>query len=243
MDRHGRLDLLLRVLRDRPGITAAELAGYVETSARSVFRDIAYLRERGYPIESSRGRGGGLRLDPRWGPGRVLLSAEEALGVLLGLALTERLGLPMFGAGLGRARRKLVDAFPTHERKRLTPLRERVLVGPPASERVARSYGRPDAHVLRPLQSAFVRERLATCAYVREDGERSERRIEPHAILLNWPAWYLLAFDQLRSEVRTFRLDRFQSVREEATTFRPRPHAIFRELEGLDADDGRSWRL
>ena len=113
MDRSHRLDLVLRILRDRPGITAAELARQAETSVRNVFRDVAYLRDRGYPIESSRGRGGGLRLHPNWGLGRVLLSSEEALGVLLSLALTDRLGLPMFGSGLSRARKKVVDAFPT----------------------------------------------------------------------------------------------------------------------------------
>jgi predicted DNA-binding transcriptional regulator YafY len=243
MDRPARLDLLVRLLRDRPGVTAAELAAELGTTTRSIFRDIAYLRERGYPIESSRGRGGGLRLDPRWGPGRIVLSAEEALGVLLGLALTERLELPMFGSGLARARRKLVDAFPAHERRRLTPLRERVLVGPAASERVAASYRRPDAAAVRALQSAFVHERHALCVYEREHGTRTERLIEPHALVLNWPAWYLLAFDHLRSEVRTFRLDRFRSVRQEASTFRPRPHAILGEIEGMDADDPATWRL
>jgi predicted DNA-binding transcriptional regulator YafY len=243
MDRSDRLELLLRRLRDRPGITAAELARDLDTSPRSVFRDIAHLRDRGYPIESSRGRGGGLRLHPNWGLGRMLLSSEEALSVLLSLALTERLGLPMFGVGLGRARKKLVDAFPQSERKRLNPLRERVLVGPSASERVRSSYGTPDPSAVRTLQRAFVHERMVTVVYAREDGTRAERRVEPHAILLNWPAWYVLGFDHLRGEVRTFRLDRFESVREEQETFRPRPRTVLAELEGLDCDDPSTWRL
>jgi predicted DNA-binding transcriptional regulator YafY len=66
---------VLRLLRDRPGITAPELAERVGSSTRSVFRDLAVLRERGYPIESSRGRGGGLRLHPLRGLGRVPFSA------------------------------------------------------------------------------------------------------------------------------------------------------------------------
>ena len=243
MDRNARLDLLLRLLRDRPGITAAELAEHSGISLRSVFRDLAYLRDRGYPVESSRGRGGGLRLHPNWGLGPDLLSAEEALGVLLSLALTDRLALPMFGAGLGRARKKVVDAFPSHDKKRLTPLRERVLVGPAASAQVVASYGTPDAAAVRALQSAFVRERLITAVYAREDGERTERSVEPHAILLSWPAWYLLGFDHLRSEVRTFRLDRFVTVREERVSFRPRPRAMITEIWGCDAADPTSWRL
>jgi len=243
VDRNDRLDLALRILRDRPGVTASELARHLETSVRSVFRDLGYLRGRGYPIESSRGRGGGLRLHPNWGLGRVLLSSEEALGVLLSLALTDRLGLPMFGSGLTRARKKVVDAFPSSEKRLLTPLRERVLVGPPASARVAGSYGSPDVTAVRRLQTAFVRERLITATYVREDGQRSDRRIEPHAILLSWPAWYLLGFDHLRAEVRTFRLDRFVSVREEAESFSPSPHAMIVEIWGPESDDPSTWRL
>jgi predicted DNA-binding transcriptional regulator YafY len=242
-DRFARLDTLISTLRDRPGITAGALADQLDVSVRSIFRDIETLRERGYPVESSRGRGGGLRLHPNWGLGRILLPSDEALGVLLSLAVADRLGLPLFSSGLGHARAKVIDAFPEHQRKRLRPLRERILVGPSASEMVARSYRSPRPGTVQALQSAFLNERLATCLYRREDGRRSTRRIEPHALLLNWPAWYLLAHDQLRGEVRTFRLDRFESVHEEEAHFRPRPHQIIGSIDGLDADDPTSWQL
>jgi predicted DNA-binding transcriptional regulator YafY len=243
MTRTDRLDLLLRMLRDRPGITAAELAQELDTSTRCIFRDVAYLRDRGYLIESSRGRGGGMRLHPNWGLSKVLLSAEEALGVLISLAVAERLAPPMFAAGLGRARKKLVDVFPYHERRRLSPLRERVMVGRSASPRVSGSYGVPDANAMRVLQSAFLNERVMSCVYVREDGERSERRMEPHGIMLNWPAWYIVAMDYLRGEPRTFRLDRFVSVREEAETFRARPQAMLSAMGGPERVESGLWHL
>src|SRR5918999_306438 len=100
-----RLDLVSRLLRDRPGITASDVARTLGVSERSVFRDIEYLRERGYPIEGGRGRGGGLRIHSSWGLGRVLLTSEEALCTLLSLAITEKLGFPMFASEASRARR------------------------------------------------------------------------------------------------------------------------------------------
>src|SRR5215510_569486 len=154
MHRIERLDLLTRVLRDRPGITAADLASALNVSIRSVFRDLDHLRERGYPIEADRGRGGGVRLHSSWGLGRVLLSSEEALCTLLSLAISEKLGFPMFSSDVAHARRKIVDAFPTAERKRIAPLRERIFVGRPASAAVRGSYANPDAGVMRPLQVA-----------------------------------------------------------------------------------------
>jgi predicted DNA-binding transcriptional regulator YafY len=229
MQRIDRLDLLTRVLRDRPGITVGSLARELNVSVRSVFRDLDHLRERGYPIEADRGRGGGLRLHASWGLGRVLLSSEEALCTLLSLAISEKLSFPMFSADVSRARKKIVDAFPTAERKRIAPLRERIFVGRPASATVRGSYVAPNAGVMRRLQVAFVRENIVSADYVKETGESSTRRVEPHAMLINWPAWYLLGFDHLRGEPRTFRFDRFRNVEvEEHSVFRARP----REMAG-----------
>jgi predicted DNA-binding transcriptional regulator YafY len=151
LHRLDRLDLLARTLRDRPGTTAADLARDLGVSVRSVFRDLEHLRERGYPIEADRGRGGGLRLHASWGLGKVLLSSEEALCTLLSLAIGERLNFPIFSPELARARKKIVDAFPTRERRTLAPLRERILVGPSASAAVRSSYRAPDAAVMGPL--------------------------------------------------------------------------------------------
>ena len=229
-DRLERLDILARMLRDRPGITADEIARVLGVSARSVFRDIGHLRERGYPIEGGRGRGGGLRIHASWGLGRVLLSSEEALCTLLSLAVAERLGFPMFASEAGRARRKIVDAFPTAERRRIAPLRERVFVGEPASARVRASYGDPVAAAVRSLQAAFVAERIVGAEYVSEDGTISMRLIEPHALVINWPAWYLLGFDLERQGARTFRFDRFRSVFVDTRTFRASPRSVGAEL-------------
>jgi len=231
LQRIDRLDLLTRVLRDRPGITVAVLAHELSVSVRSVFRDLDHLRERGYPIEADRGRGGGVRLHASWGLGKVLLSSEEALCTLLSLAISEKLSFPMFSADVSRARKKIVDAFPTAERKRIAPLRERIFVGRPASANVRSTYVSPDTGVMRRLQVAFVRETIVRADYVKETGESSSRRVEPHAMLINWPAWYLLGFDHLRGEPRTFRFDRFRNVEvEEQSVFRARPREIAGKL-------------
>ena len=233
MQRIERLDLLTRVLRDRPGITVAELARSLGISARSVFRDLDHLRERGYPIEADRGRGGGVRLHASWGLGKVLLSSEEALCTLLSLAISEKLAFPMFASDVSRARKKIVDAFPTSERKKIGPLRERIFVGRPASDAVRSSYSTPESGVMRQLQLAFIREVIVRADYVKETGEGSSRRLEPHALLIIWPAWYLLAYDHLRGEPRTFRFDRFRKVAiEDGPGFKARPREIATAILG-----------
>ena len=234
MHHADRLDLLLHTIRDRPGVTCGALARELGVSQRTVFRHLDALRERGYPIEADRGRGGGVRLDPNWGLGRVHFSTEEALCALLSLAVSEKLAFPIFAGELTRARRKLVAAFPPHERRRLGPLRERIFVGAPASERIRASYQPPVAAAMRELQVAFVTAHAVLADYVNERGERGERRIEPHALLISWPAWYIIGVDRRRQQARVFRLDRFMSMRRDAGAFRPRPREVLSEISGAE---------
>src|SRR5262249_2284961 len=101
----------------------------------------------------------------------------------------------------------------------------------PASTHVQLSYRTPDPKVMRPLQVAFVRETTVRVEYVKEAGDSTTRRLEPHALLISWPAWYLLAFDHLRREPRTFRFPRLRAVEiEEGATFRARPRQIMGDM-------------
>src|SRR4030095_13703776 len=75
--------------------TAAELAAELSVSVRTLHRDLALLRDLGIPIDSDRGRGGGLRLERGWSLGRVHLSESEAIGMLLSLTIAEKVGSPI----------------------------------------------------------------------------------------------------------------------------------------------------
>ncbi len=67
-------------------------------------------------------------------------------------------------------------------------------------------------------------------------GEKTERAIEPQYLLLSYPVWYALAWDDLRNEVRTFRCDRIEHARLLVEVFRPRPLTQFESaMEGIDA--------
>nr|WP_301340590.1 WYL domain-containing protein [Myxococcus xanthus] len=64
--------------------------------------------------------------------------------------------------------------------------------------------------------AARARERLAP------GGQRTVRIVEPHYLLLSWPAWYLLVWDHLRGAVRMLRVDRIESASVQAATFQVR---------------------
>src|SRR4051812_16198150 len=78
------LDLLslLQARRDWPG---AELAERLEVSLRTVRRDIARLRELGYPVESLTGPSGRYMLRAGTAMPPLLLDEEEAIAIAVGL--------------------------------------------------------------------------------------------------------------------------------------------------------------
>lgn len=225
--RLDRLDRLTALLKADEPVTVAGLAGELGVDRRTLWRDIALLRERGLPIEADRGRGGGIRLNRQWGVGRLALDYQEAVDLLISLAIAERMRSPLFMAGLRSVRRKLAASFAPALRSRLERLRARILVGQPASAAVMGTLGPPPAGFVADLNRAFLEMRQLRVVYRGEGGGRTERVIEPHYLLLNYPVWYVLAWDHLRGAVRTFRCDRLAEAETLAEPFRLRPAADF----------------
>lgn len=142
-----RLDALKVLLADRDTTTAGDLATDLGVSVRTVQRDLAALRQLGMPIDSDRGRGGGIRLERGWSLGRVHLNESEALGLLLSLTIAEKIGSPLLLGDLRSITRKVTTAFAPAQARRIRALRRRVLVGQSASGHVVTSYTPPQTAV------------------------------------------------------------------------------------------------
>jgi predicted DNA-binding transcriptional regulator YafY len=219
LSRLARLEELRGALRARDLITAAQLARDLRVSLRTIQRDLVVLRDLGVPIEADRGRGGGLRVHRAWSQGRLHLSATEAIDLLLSLAIAERTGSPLLLQNLASIRRKIVGAFGADHQRRIRDLRKRILVGQPASRPVTSSFVQPPRRALAGVAEAFVEMRCLRLTYRGGNGSLTEREVEPHYLYLSLPVWYLLAWDRLRGAVRTFRVDRIQSVVATASPF------------------------
>jgi predicted DNA-binding transcriptional regulator YafY len=235
LSRLNRLEELKGLLKSRDSVTAAELADELDISLRTLNRDLDVLRAQGVPIESDRGRGGGLRLQRSWSFGRLHLSAEEAIDLLLSIAIAERMNSPLLLQQLAPIRRKIVSAFPEGYQSNIRSLRKRILVGQPASEQVLASFTAP-SRSLPGIAEAFFNMRCVAITYEDQSGAVTQRDIEPQFLYLNVPVWYLLAWDRLRSAVRCFRVDRIRSVTPLAMTFRPADAKPFLAQAEQDAE-------
>jgi predicted DNA-binding transcriptional regulator YafY len=235
--RLNRLDELKGLLKAREHVTAAELAGELGVSLRTVNRDLEILREMGTPIDSDRGRGGGLRLQRNWALGRLHLSPEEAVDLLLSMAIADRMNSPLLLRHLVPVRRKIVAAFGESFQSKIRSLRKRILVGSPASAEVLASYKEPHAKPLGSIAEAFFILHCVAITYVDRNGVVTRRDVEPQFLYLSVPVWYLLAFDRLRGAIRYFRADRIRDATLLDQGFRladPKPYLEAAE-EGIEA--------
>jgi predicted DNA-binding transcriptional regulator YafY len=232
-DSRGRLDRLERLtaqLKTQPFCVVKELAREHGVSERTVSRDLALLRERGLPIEADRGRGGGVRLDRRWGVGRLNLAYAEAVDMLIGIEVAQQLGSPIFLSGLESVRRQLIASFSPEKRERVEALKSRILVGVTSSTFVQASASTPSDEITRALHQAFIDKEVLDIRYQREDLKESRRQIEPHYMLLKYPVWYVLAFDHLKEAPRSFRCDRIRQAQLAGARFNLRHRSQFEHI-------------
>lgn len=229
-DRLKRLELLAAQLKDDGPCTVGDLAERHNVSERTIARDLQLMRDQGLPIDSDRGRGGGVRLDRTWGVGRLNLSYAESVDLLISIAVAEQLKSPIFLANLGAVRRQLIASFSPDKRRRVENLKSRILIGTTASTNVQQTIKGAARPVIQRLHQSFLDQTTLAIRYQKDSGETSKRVIEAHYMLLKYPVWYVLAFDHLRGEPRTFRCDRIRNTALSDKRFRLLPKSEFSQV-------------
>ena len=146
--------------------TGPELAARLGVTDRTVRNDIARLRELGYPVDATRGRGGHYRLGVGAKLPPLLLDDEEAVAVAVGLRTVT--GIAGFEESGGRALAKLEQVLPDRLRRQLVALRDATSAGrsTPTPTSRTRRWTRPCSPRSRPRSAT-----TAGCA--RSTGRRA----------------------------------------------------------------------
>jgi predicted DNA-binding transcriptional regulator YafY len=203
MAKTDRVLELLEALQDNASAGGPGLARRLGVDVRTVRRDVESLRALGIPVEAERGPGGGYRLRPGYRMPPLMLTADEATAVALGLITARHDGLDADDA-LAKMRRVLPD---------------RVRVQVEALEQ-ALGFTRPAADAAPPcgerlllLAEAASRRRRVTARYTTSNGAESVRELSPYGLVAHAGRWYVPAHDHGRDEPRALRADRFGAVR------------------------------
>jgi len=216
MRRADRLFQIIQILRrsSRP-VTADAIAGELETSKRSVYRDIAALMGQRVPIRGEAGIGyvleRGFDLPP------LMLTADELEAAVLGAQWVQGHGDP----GLARAAldliAKIAAAVPPHLRPLLLD----------ASTRAVSGWPIPPDRLDAGLARAWIRSgRKMAIAYRDAEDRASERVIWPIAIGYLNSARLLVGWCELRRDFRHFRLDRVADAQFLDEKFPERPSVL-----------------
>jgi predicted DNA-binding transcriptional regulator YafY len=197
--RADRLFDILRMLRaaSRP-VTAASLAGALEVTVRTVYRDIATLQARRIPIEGAAGLGYVLRRGFDLPP--LMFTEDEAEAIAVGVRMLARTGDP----GLQRAAESVLSKVSLVVPD---PLRDYLNAAPvyvsPSGAPVPERSDLPAS-----IRHAIRDGRKMRIDYQDEAGRRTARIIQPFAVAYYAQATLVCAWCELRNDIRHFRTDR-----------------------------------
>ncbi len=202
MNKFDRVFSTLILLQSKKVVKASAIAERFEISLRTVYRDISTLKNAGIPIIGDPGIGysimEGYRLPPimfNQGEATALLTAEKFIG-----KLTDKQTQSYYSSAM----EKVKSILRAPEKETVEILDNTIAI----------------AHAKKSVENPFLAsifESLATkncleIKYMSAGGELSARRIEPLGCYHSITDWYLVAYCQLKSDYRTFKLDRIKKL-------------------------------
>ncbi|RYE56066.1 MAG: HTH domain-containing protein, partial [Hyphomicrobiales bacterium] len=202
MNIRSRQDAVVRSLRRSGTATIAELASEIGVSQRTVLRDIAALRDEGFVIHSEPGRGGGLQLDPQSVQTTTRLSVAEIFALLISVASMRAAWNLPFGDLADRGLAKLEKALPSEKVRDLRRFLDCLYVGQLSPLVDLSSMGPMDPTLLPAFETAFLEQQHLSFEYRDAKGAVTVRVVEPQAMLILPPLWYLVGWDPARADFR-----------------------------------------
>ncbi len=212
MRRADRLFQIIQLLRRHRVATARTLAEELEISERTVYRDIKDLVRSGVPIEGEAGVGYVLRRGFDLPP--LMFTEAEIEALVLGVRVVSSWSDPGLARAANDALARVESALPDRLRARLGN---------------TRLYA-PGFHVRPPMLARLGDIRPALEArnkiwlHYRDVNEAETERVTRPLGLFFWGnTWSLTAWCELRSDFRSFRLDRVVQFRILEDAFQDEP--------------------
>lgn len=203
---------ILWLLKTRKQMTAKELAEELEISIRTVYRYIDALCASGVPIISDAGHNGGYSLLNEFTKTPLFFNLDEQKALVHAAKLAKDAGYP-FSETLDDAISKLKMYTNEEQLNHINSHLRGFEVIHPSVEPSLTS-------ILQDLEMAVADSYRLFIVYHKDRGiEPQSRYIDPYGLVYWKGKWYTVAFCHLRKEVRSFRIDRIQSLSKTDNTF------------------------
>ena len=186
--RADRLLSIMMLLQSRGRMTARQLAGELEVSVRTIYRDVDALSAAGIPIYGDRGPEGGYALLDSYRTRLTGLTGDEVRALFMLSTPTPLAELGVDGDARA-ALRKLAASLPDARRGAEMEVRQRIHV-----DAVWWSQGGGPVPYLHVLHEAVWQDRVVTIRYGHPSGSPAvlERPVEPYALVAKAGVWHLV---------------------------------------------------
>ena len=219
MRRADRLFQIVQLIRGRRLATAVFLAERLEVSPRTIYRDVADLQHQGVPIEGEAGvgyrLGAGFELPP------LMFSQPEANALVAAARLAQAWLDTSMARDVEAALGKILSVLPPAAR-----------VAAEAQALYAPSVGlepRVLAH-LQTLREAVQSRHKLRLDYRDVQDAPTRRTVRPLGCFYWGKVWTLAAWCELRQDLRSFRVDRIDTVQVLPERFADEPGKTLAEL-------------
>jgi predicted DNA-binding transcriptional regulator YafY len=213
-----RVLAMLELLQTHGQMSGAELARRLEVHPRTVRRYVTMLEEMGVPMVAERGRHGAYGLVAGFKLPPMMFTDDEALALSVGLLAARGLGIA--SPAVASAQAKLERVMPPNVRRRIRAVDETVQI------ELSRPVSAAGNAALAALSTAAQRHVRVHMRY-----HDAERDFDPYGLAYRGGCWYAVGWCHLRRGIRSFRLDRIQSVRVLETPFsRPKDFDALKHL-------------
>jgi predicted DNA-binding transcriptional regulator YafY len=228
MRRADRLFQIVQHLRGRRLTTAAQLAGWLQVSERTVYRDIRDLSISGVPVEGEAGVG--YRLRPGFDLPAIMFTMDEVEALVAGARVIEAWGGTALGRHARSAMAKIALALPAARREEIERTR---LFAPGFLVPEGAAAG------LETVRQAILQRRKLHIDYVDGSDRASTRTIDPLALNFWGTTWSVAAWCESRAGFRVFRLDRIRRLEMAEDRFEEIPGRTLADfLESVSRESG-----
>lgn len=202
-----RLLGIIMLLDSRGIVKAATLAKILETSERSIYRDIDILCETGIPITSTPGPNGGYSFMEGYKISPKTLESSDAITLLLSSMGVIPEKNTETEKQLKNALIKLENSVSEEHKQEIIKAKERFFIDsePWWGKRIQNK----NVDIIK--ESVLNLNKLNVC-YKKYAGELSQRTIRPYGVVVKNSNWYVVAFCELKNEIRIFKCNRLENI-------------------------------
>lgn len=202
-----RLLGIIMLLDSRGIVKAGNLAKILETSERTIYRDIDILCEAGIPILSIPGPNGGYSFMENYKINSNALESSDVVNLLLSSMGIRPENNTQTAQQLKNAVIKLENSVSEEHKKEIAKARERFFIDsdPWWGKRKENKY-------IDVIKQAVLNLKKLKICYKKYGGEMSERIIRPYGAVVKDSEWYMAAFCETKNEIRVFKCSRIEDI-------------------------------